>query len=292
MSVPKSQLKIILGGASFGDPAYGGRVSDIKDIDAILDLFVAHGHCEVDNSRQYCAGTSEEKMGMIDWRSKGLKLGSKLLALDPGAVVARSISSENISHTYDDMKKYILKSLKALNAEQLDIWYLYLHCADRRTDYNITMKAVNELYKEGYFKRFGISNFMSWEVAEIVGICKGNGYITPSVYQGPYNGLHRTAEPELFPCLKKFGISYYAFNPLGGGFFTGRYTSLTDDSEPGSRFDQSKGQGQFYRGRYWNEANFKALASIQAIANKHNLTLAEIALRWLSHHSHVEEGGW
>ena len=67
----------------------------------------------------------------------------------------------------------------------------YLHGPDRKTPYEETLRAVNELYKEGKFKRFGISNYMSWEVAEIVGICKANGYVAPTVYQGVYNAIHR-----------------------------------------------------------------------------------------------------
>ena len=88
------------------------------------------------------------------------------------------------------------------------------------------------------------AHICSWEVAEIVGICKANGYIQPTAYQGIYNAIHRKVEPELFPCLRKYGIAFYEFNPLGGGFFTGRYSSMQDSAEPGSRFDPSKGQGK------------------------------------------------
>ncbi|KAJ4496608.1 NADP-dependent oxidoreductase domain-containing protein [Lentinula lateritia] len=77
----------------------------------------------------------------------------------------------------------------------------------------------------------------------------------------------------------------YEFNPLGGGFFTGRYISVDDQVEPGSRFDPNKAQGKNYRNRYWKEPYFKAVASIQAVADQHKLTMAEIALRWVSHHS-------
>ena len=49
----------------------------------------------------------------------------------------------------------------------------------------------------------------SWEVAERVGICCANGYLQPTAYQGIYNAIHRGAEPELFPCLRKFGIAFY-----------------------------------------------------------------------------------
>ena len=95
-----------------------------------------------------------------------------------------------------------------------------------------------------YSEELGLSNYMSWEVAEIVAICRQHGWIQPTAYQGIYNAIHRSVEPELFPCLRKFGIAFYEFNPLGGGFFTGRYRSLQDDVEPGSRFDPTKMQGK------------------------------------------------
>ena len=98
-----------------------------------------------------------------------------------------------------------------VRASSIDMWYL--HGPDRTTPFAVTLKAVDELHKEGKFKRFGISNFMSWEVAEMVSICRQNGYIQPTAYQGIYNAIHRKVEPELFPCLRKFGIAFYEFNP-------------------------------------------------------------------------------
>ena len=73
-----------------------------------------------------------------------------------------------------------MDSLKALKTDKVDMWYL--HGPDRTTDFEITLKAVDELQKEGYFRRFGISNYMAWEVARICEICREKGYIMPSVY--------------------------------------------------------------------------------------------------------------
>ncbi|KAF9476588.1 Aldo/keto reductase [Pholiota conissans] len=273
----KSALNIVMGAMTFGAPGKeGARVHDIKDIEAILDVFRAHGHTEIDTARVYAGGTSEEYLGKIDLASKGLKVETKLYP-------ARFGPQWQIFHNAEGLRKHLMASLEALNTKCLDMWYL--HGPDRTVPYEETLKAVNDLYKEGYFKRFGISNYMAWEVAEIVGICKANGYVLPTVYQGIYNGIHRTVEPELLPCLRKFGISFYEFNPLAGGFFTGRYTSMDDVPEEGSRFDPNKYQGQGYRDRYWKEPYFKALASIKEVAEKHNLTMPEIALRWISHHS-------
>jgi len=259
---------------TFGEPGKeGARVHDLEDVKAILDIFQAHGHTDVDTARTYAKGTSEEYLGKIEWDKRGLKMHTKLA---PNAAVG-------ISHSPEDLRKFLQISLKALGTKQLDMWYL--HAPDRNHTYEETLKTVNDLYKEGHFKRFGISNYMSWEVAEMAQICKANGYIQPTAYQGIYNAIHRAVEPELFPCLRKHGIAFYEFNPLGGGFFTGQYNSIDDEVEPGSRFDNNRMQGQRYRTRYWKEPYFEALRLIRATAEEHKLTMAEIALRWVSHHS-------
>ena len=87
-----------------------------------------------------------------------------------------------------------------------------------------TLAEVHELHKEGKFKSLGLSNFQAWEVAHIYHTCKANGYVTPTVYQGMYNAITRDVEKELLPCLRKLGISFYAYNPLAGGVLTGKHS--------------------------------------------------------------------
>jgi len=277
----KSALNVVMGAMTFGaENTMGARVHDLNKMQAILDAFRKHGHNEIDTARVYCNGTSEEYLGKIDWKGQGLLLETKLY---PTTAMGASMITMKISHSPEDLRKFLDISLHALNTTQLEMWYL--HAPDRTVDYAVTMKAVNDLYNEGKFKRFGISNYASWEVAEIVTLCRANGWIQPTAYQGLYNAIHRGVEPELFPCLRKFGISFYEFNPLGGGFFTGRYTGMDDKVETGSRFDPEKAQGQNYRKRYWNKTHFDALALIKPVIEKHGLTMPEVALRWVSHHS-------
>lgn len=193
---------------------------------------------------------------------------------------------EGWRHTPEHLRENLTASLKALKVDKVDMWYL--HGPDRNTPYEITLKAVNELHKEGLFDRFGISNYMSWEVAEICEICKANNYIMPSVYQGVYNALHRAAEPELITCLRHYGLSFYTFNPLAGGYLTDRYHRDTTEVETNSRFDPNSWQGKAYRARYWNDAFFDALDVLRPVAKKHGLTEAECALRWMMHHSQLK----
>jgi aflatoxin B1 aldehyde reductase len=186
----------------------------------------------------------------------------------------------------EGMRSGLEDSLKALGSSSVDLWYL--HAPDRSVPIEETLKAVNELYKQGKFKRWAVSNYMAWEVAAICELCKANSYPLPSVYQGVYNALHRTIEVELLPCLRKYNMSFYAFNPLAGGWLTDRYHRDTSDSslEPGSRFDNNKMQGRMYRARYWNDAFFDALDVLREA--KGDLREGEIALRWMMHHSQLK----
>lgn len=128
-------------------------------------------------------------------------------------------------------------------------------------------------------------------VAAICEICIKNGYPLPSVYQGLYNAFHRTIEHELLPCLRKYNISLYAYNPLAGGYLTDRYHRNIDDTaiEPGSRFDPNRVQGKMYRTRYWNEPFFDALDILRPVTKKEGLKESEAALRWIMHHSQLKK---
>lgn len=202
-----------------------------------------------------------------------------------GAMANRALMAgiPSYTHTPADVRRGFEDSVKALGCEKVDMFYL--HGPDRTNSFEDTLRTVNELYKEGRFKRFGISNYMSWEVAMICEICEKHGWIKPTVYQGVYHALQRRIEDELFPCLRHYGISLYAFQPLAGGFLTGRYTRDQETFEAGSRFDPKIAQGALHRGRYWNEEYFDGLDIIRAAADKHRLGLAEVALRWIEHHS-------
>jgi aflatoxin B1 aldehyde reductase len=74
---------------------------------------------------------------------------------------------------------------------------------------------------------------------------------------------------------------------LAGGLFSGKIKSA-DIAPPEGRFSQDSKMGEMYRGRYFKEATFEALKLVEGVAQKHNLTLLEIALRWCVHHSELK----
>ncbi|KAF9376362.1 hypothetical protein CPB97_010850 [Podila verticillata] len=115
-------------------------------------------------------------------------------------------------------------------------------------------------------------------------MCKQNGYVLPTVYQGMYNGIVRDVVRELLPCLKALKIDFYAYNPIAGGLLSGRYNFGENDGKEG-RFDVQSGFGKIYRERYWSNLFFEAVRILTKAAEENHLTLIESALRWMAHHS-------
>ncbi|OAA37405.1 Aldo/keto reductase [Metarhizium rileyi] len=202
VSPAKTALKVVLGAMTVSEEgSEGARIHEVKDICDVLDVLQKHGHNEIDTARVY--GASEELLGQAKWQKKGIIMDTKL---NPRRM--------SYSHNKEDLKRGLEDSLKALQTDQIDCWYL--HTPDRNTSYTETLEAVNELYKAGHFKRFGVRNYAAWEVALI----------------------YRAVEPELFACLR------------GGGMLTGKYQQDTIVHEPGSRYDPKRFQGKSFRGWY------------------------------------------
>jgi aflatoxin B1 aldehyde reductase len=99
-------------------------------------------------------------------------------------------------------------------------------------------------------------------------------------------------ETELIPCCRRYGIDVYIFNPLAGGFLSGKYKAGAAPAE-GRFSDKLSSQGKMYRDRYFKSSLFDKLDDLKRIADQHGLTMVEIALRWCVHHSalNVNVGG-
>lgn len=125
------------------------------------------------------------------------------------SIDTKVISRGEGTHSREKIFSSVEDSLEALKVPSVDVEYL--HMPDRTTPFAETAAAMDEKYRQGKFKRFGLSNYTAAEVEEIVGICEAKGYVKPSVYQGQYNPIVRGGEKELFPVLRKHGIAFYAW---------------------------------------------------------------------------------
>ncbi|KAL2911718.1 hypothetical protein HK105_208819 [Polyrhizophydium stewartii] len=255
----------------------GGRIQDRAEMRAILADFAALGFDELDTARLYCDGNTEEVLAELQVQTAPprFKVATKAFPFSPGM------------HEPAKLREQLAQSLAALKTDRVDLFYL--HAPDHATPIEHTLAAVAELHREGRFTEFGLSNYSAWQVMDIWHICKANGYVLPTVYQGRYNAISRDVERELFPCLRKLGIRFYAYNPLGGGLLTGKHAA-DKPLEAGSRYDPNTVQGDRYRQRFWKDEIFDAISTIRTAADAHGLRMADIAHRWIALHSKLDFG--
>lgn len=141
-TTPVNTPRIILGTMTFGLESTDATTTAVRvrGLDAVapfLTTFHAHGHVEVDTARIYSNGDTEIVLSQLP--TAHLKIATKVYAFAPG------------SHSKENLSKQFKNSLKALNAEKIDV--LYLHVPDYDTPYEETCKAIDDLYKEGLFER-------------------------------------------------------------------------------------------------------------------------------------------
>ncbi|KAH9842788.1 Aldo/keto reductase [Rhodofomes roseus] len=266
-----TRVPLIFGTMTMGEQGKNGvRTSDLGECQEIIDVLFKHGHRELDTARMYAEGTTEPLLAKLKFPSDAT-VDTKVYPSNPG------------DHSPEKLRAIFQTSLKLLSPLKSRV--LYLHAPDRSVPFEETLHEVNELYKQGLFQIFGLSNYASWEVAEIVNICKAKGYVQPKIYQAMYNAVTRDMEAELVPCCRKFGLRIVVYNPLAGGFFAGKVATPDTDAPTGGRFDPNSKMGAMYRARYLKGGYFEALNYLKPIAEKHNLRLTEIALRWCQHHS-------
>lgn len=255
-------MRVILGTMTFG------KQVDEKTADQIVKMFLDHGHTELDTASRYIGGKTEEILGRILTPSLREKvyIASKVFPETP--------TGFRPEHVVEQAET----SLKRLKTDWIDM--LYLHRPDHQTPIEVTLETCQKLFRQGKIRQLGLSNYAAWQVADIWHICKQNDWALPATYQGGYNALTRIVESELFPCLRKFNIKFYAYNPLAGGLLTGKYPDVKKIPEDGRFFIK-----KFYQERYWKESYFNALEEIRTPCKSHGISMAEAALRWIKHHT-------
>ncbi|KAG2338026.1 Aldo/keto reductase [Suillus weaverae] len=269
-----TKIPLLYGAGQFGVPgpqSIGARVNTVEDAQKIVDVFTSHGHRLIDTSRIYGGGTSEEIISQLDL--KGCAVDTKVYPNAPG-----DFAPDGIRASFEI-------SMKALGKTKIRIFYL--HKPDRSVPIKDTLRIINELYNKSLFQEFGVSNYNAWEVAEMVGIADSNGWVRPTVYQGLYNALERNVETELFPCLRHFGIRFYAYSPLASGLLAGKI--LSEAEMQTGRWDPNISPvAGFLRAKY--SPFLPILRELKVVLDKQGIPLSEAAHRWLQHHSGLQPG--
>jgi aryl-alcohol dehydrogenase (NADP+) len=168
-------------------------------------------------------------------------------------------------------------SLRRLGTDYLDLYYA--HMPDYVTPLDETLRAMDDMVRQGKVRYLGCSNFRAFQLARALGISDRQGLARWDVIQPPFNLLARDVEYELLPLCLEEGVGVVPFSPMAAGLLSGKYDK---DKAPieGARYSLGK-WGYLYNKPYWNDLNFAAIEQLKKIAAASGVSLSRFALAWV-----------
>ncbi|TGD23700.1 aldo/keto reductase [Companilactobacillus suantsaicola] len=228
---------------------------NLKDEDgySVIKEALDNGMMTLDTAYMYGLGRSEEIIGDViqNYDRKNLVIATKAAQV-PG-------NEKVIDNSPEFLKKAVDDALKRLKTDYIDIFYI--HFPDEKTPKNEAIKALNELKQAGKIRAIGVSNFSLDQIKE----ANKDGLV--DIVEDNYSLLHRDAEEELFPYLRKNQISFVPYFPLASGLLTGKY-EMAD----------AKKFSQYSHGQFCDIMS--SIEIVRKIANRYEATVAQIVLAW------------
>ena len=247
-----------------------GRSTSEADSVAIIERALDQGVNFVDTANAYSAGASERYVGkaLAGGRRASVVLATKgFFPLDPKDPNGRGLSRRHLIDACN-------ASLERLQTDWIDLYQL--HRAQSDVPIDETLRALDDLIRAGKIRYIGTSMFPSWKIVESLWAAKEFGLNRFVCEQMAYNLLDRTAELEVLPAARTFGIATIPWAPLCGGLLTGKYKR--DDQSAAGRWHG--GKDNFDR-RVTPEA-FDVIEGVVALAEEKGCSPSQLALAWLA----------
>ncbi len=245
---------------------------------AILERAAAAGVTFIDTADAYpvpptpeTAGRTEEIVGKwLAGKRDRFVLATKCRIRTGTAPTDEGLSRRHILRSVED-------SLRRLRTDYIDLYQA--HAPDPDTPLEESLRAFDDLVRQGKVRYVGCSNYPAWQVALGLGISARLELARFDCVQPRYNLLHRDIEAELLPLCRDQGIGVIAYNPLAGGFLSGKYRTLEAPPE-GTRFTLGK-TGELYRERYWHRAQLEAVQELKRHFDARGVSLVSAAVAWV-----------
>ncbi|MFH1513312.1 MAG: aldo/keto reductase family protein [Bacillota bacterium] len=249
---------------------YGNGVEDDTAVRTI-DQAYALGVNFFDTANAYNRGEAEKVVGKA---LRKYDRGSYVLATKVFFPMGEGPNDRGLSRNH--IMEQAHASLKRLGLDYVDI--LYCHRYDQETPVPETLRAIDDLIRQGKVLYAGVSEWSAAQIEEAVRVADRCLLDRIVVNQPQYNMLHRKIEDEIIPVSDKHGIGQVVFSPLAQGLLTGKYKNPGDI--PADSRAASDKMNRFIQ-RWLTEATFAKVAKLNAIADQLGIPLARLALAWV-----------
>lgn len=248
---------------------FGGRI-DLEASRRVVHRALDLGITLFDTADVYGdRGGSETCLGQIlGPRRKDIVLATKFgMAMDDDKEKRRTT------------RAYILgaveASLKRLKTDWIDLYQV--HRPDPRTPIEETLRALDDLVRQGKVRHIGCSNFAAWQLVDAQWTARRHMLTGFASCQDEYSLLERGIERELLPAMRHLGLGLLPYFPLASGMLTGKYRrgeAMPEDS----RLAHWRNLGE----RYLTESNWTKVEALRAFCETRGRSLTELAFSWLA----------
>jgi aryl-alcohol dehydrogenase-like predicted oxidoreductase len=248
-----------LGGTNFGNR------STQEQTDSIVAGAIDRGITLIDTANSYSAGKSEAAIGKaLKGKRDQVVLTSKFAQRTGDEPMMCGGSRQHIIKAVED-------SLRRLQTDHIDLYQM--HIPDPAVPIEETLRALDDLVRQGKVRYIGSSCFEAWQLAEAQWTAKSLGLERFVSTQCHYSLLTRDVEHHLLPMCASYGIGVLPFFSLESGLLTGKYRAgaeLPADARA-AKFPQ------FFFGDMSDES-FAKIEALHAFATERGHTLTELAL--------------
>lgn len=262
---------LCLGGNTFG------WTTDQKASEAVLDAYVEAGGNFIDTADVYSrwvpgntGGESETALGV--WLTARRNRHAVLIATKVMGPMGPGPNDQGLSRFH--IIAGVEASLRRLRTDYIDLYQA--HWDDRDTPLEETLRAFDDLVRQGKVRYIGASNYHAWRLTRALWESDRLGTVRYECLQPKYNLVMRDEyERELEPLCLEQGVGVIPYSSLASGFLSGKYRA-------GEALPKTARAGGVEK-TYMNERGFRVLAAVEKVAASANATAAQVSLSWLAH---------
>lgn len=176
-------------------------------------------------------------------------------------------------------RRYLMSAVEAsltrLRTDWIDLYQL--HRPDPLTPIEETLRALDDLLRQGKVRYIGCSNLAGWQVADAAWTARHHGLPAFICAQDEYSLLERAHERHLLPALATYGMGLLPYYPLAGGLLTGKYRRATPLPQR-ARLAYTKTAAD----KFLTERNWDRVEALRTFCEARGRTLVELAFAWLA----------
>jgi aryl-alcohol dehydrogenase-like predicted oxidoreductase len=266
--------EICLGTMTFGGSADSGMWRAIgalgqADVDAIVARAIASGVNFFDTADVYSFGESERLLGQalknLGTKRKDVVIATKVFGeMGPGP----NDRGASRGHIMDAVQG----SLDRLQTDHIDLYQI--HGNDTVTPIDETLRALDDLTRQGLVRYIGVSNWAAWKIAKALGLSEAKDYARFESLQAYYSIAGRDLERDLVPMLRAEQLGLMVWSPLAGGLLSGKFG-------PGSNNPTDARRTNFDFPPVDKDRAWKCVEVMREVGDAHGASVARVALAWL-----------